>query len=376
MMNAAQRRAHVRRAGRRPARAQARYATRVIRPFVGACTSMSRPWPVSATTRTWLREIALLFVLLARPTAARADVALLVEQPYGRFGAFNPTGHTAVYLTRICATSPSVLRRCTPGETGVVVSRYHRVAGRDWMAIPLIPYLYAVDAANHVPPFADAAMVAALRNRYRAAHLRALIPDGPGGSTPRGEWIQLVGAAYDRQVVAFLIDTTAAQDDDLIRALNEQQNRQRFHLLFRNCADFAKDIINRYYPDAVRRSVVADLGITTPKQLAKSVVRYDERHPAVHLTTFRIAQIPGSRPPSQGVHGVLESVLRSKKYVVPLTAVDPWLSVGVAAGYFTSGRFNADRYTVTLYSPDALEQQACRAIERPDAFCTADRDGR
>ena len=32
---------------------------------------------------------------------ARADAALLMEEPYGEFGAFNPTGHAAIYLNHI-----------------------------------------------------------------------------------------------------------------------------------------------------------------------------------------------------------------------------------------------------------------------------------
>ena len=34
------------------------------------------------------------------------------------------TGHAAVYLSGVCAETPLVLRRCGPGETGVVLSRY------------------------------------------------------------------------------------------------------------------------------------------------------------------------------------------------------------------------------------------------------------
>ena len=68
-------------------------------------------------------------------------VALLAGEPFGRFGSFNPTGHAALYLSRICAETPTLLRRCQHGETGVVISRYHRIAGYDWIAMPLTPWL-------------------------------------------------------------------------------------------------------------------------------------------------------------------------------------------------------------------------------------------
>src|SRR6202046_1820983 len=102
---------------------------------------------------------------------ARADAALLMEEPYGEFGAFNPTGHAAIYLNHICAESPTLLRPCRAGEPGAVISRYHKIDGYDWLAIPLVPYLYAVERVEDVPKTADAALEARLRDEYRRKHL-------------------------------------------------------------------------------------------------------------------------------------------------------------------------------------------------------------
>ena len=77
---------------------------------------------------------------------ARASVSVLLEQPYGGLGMFNPTGHSAVYLDHVCAASPLELRPCRPGELGVVISRYDDIGGYDWIAVPLLPYLYAVES--------------------------------------------------------------------------------------------------------------------------------------------------------------------------------------------------------------------------------------
>src|ERR1035437_2144441 len=96
---------------------------------------------------------------LAAP-AARAEMALLLEEPFGLFGAMNPTGHAALYFSNICADSPHHLRRCTAGESGVVISRYHEVAGYDWLAVPLVPYLYAVERPEDVPLYASEEAIA------------------------------------------------------------------------------------------------------------------------------------------------------------------------------------------------------------------------
>jgi hypothetical protein len=67
-------------------------------------------------------------------------------------------------------------------------------------------------------------------------------------------------ALHDRRIVAFTLKTTTGQDDRFIRELNDRKNAERFNLLFRNCADFARDIVKFYYPKALRSSFMADLG--------------------------------------------------------------------------------------------------------------------
>lgn len=141
---------------------------------------------------------------------AEASVALLMEEPYGAFGAFNPTGHAAMYLNRVCAESPTELRMCHDGEYGVVISRYHKIDGYDWIAVPLIPYLYAVNSMDQIPTTIDKAGVAEVRDAYRRTYLEQLAPDTAAGTAPKGEWVQLVGASYDRTIHGFQVETTRA----------------------------------------------------------------------------------------------------------------------------------------------------------------------
>ena len=214
--------------------------------------------------RNWLIAFGAFLVLGAG--AAQASVTLLLEEPYGNFGGLTPTGHASIYLSRVCAASPISLRRCRPGEQGVVISRYHRVGGYDWIAVPALPYLYAVDRPGEVPTSVTPAEVAALRDRYRRINLEAVAPDAASGRTPNGDWTQLVGAAYDRTIYAFGIETTEQQDDQFIRKFNSGKNREHFNLLFHNCADFVRQAVDFYYPHAIHRSLMLDAGIMTPKQ--------------------------------------------------------------------------------------------------------------
>jgi hypothetical protein len=284
-------------------------------------------------------------LVLAAALRSRADVALLLEEPYGDLGRFNPTGHAAVYLPRVCADTPLILRRCLPGENGVVISRYYKVAGYDWIAIPLTAYLYAVDDPAQIPEAVDAKQVTQLRDDYRRRYLEALAPDRPNGDAPGGEWTLLVGEAYDRKIYGFQIATTEEQDDELIQMLNQRPNKRLRHnlatfMLSRNCADFARGILNFYYPHSVHRNFVADLGITTPKQIAKSLVKYSHRHSDLQFSAFEIQQVAGSIRRSHGPDGVTEALVKSKKYVVPLAILHPFFAGGATALYLGEGRFS------------------------------------
>src|ERR1700746_3940831 len=154
------------------------------------------------------RAVGTLVLILTCASFARASATLLLEEPYGRLGFFTATGHAAVYLAGVCADTPLVLRPCAPGETGVVISRYDGVGKYDWVAIPLIPYLYAVERPEDIPLFADAKMTAFLRDRYRRKHLELVAPDVRDGETPTGNWYELIGSSYDRTIYGFEIETT------------------------------------------------------------------------------------------------------------------------------------------------------------------------
>lgn len=283
---------------------------------------------------------------------AEASATLLVEEPYGKLGFFTATGHAAVYLSGVCAQTPVILRRCAAGESGIVLSRYDGVRGYDWIAIPLVPYLYAVERPEDVPLFADAKIVAFLRDRYRRKYLKDIVPDLPHGETPGGNWYELVGSSYDRTTYGFEFETSTEQDEALIVKFNSSPNRSHFHLLTRNCADFAKDVINLYQPKALHRSYVADLGISTPKQMAKTLVQFSANHPELRLSRFIIPQVPGNIARSKAVHGVVESFFKSKKYIVPSGVASPIFAGCVAAVYFGSGGSRLDPgYNAMILAP-------------------------
>jgi hypothetical protein len=291
-----------------------------------------------ARRNTLLQVFTALFCLFAARGVAYASASLFMEEPYGAFGAMNPTGHAAVYLNHVCADSPTILRPCHDGEYGVVISRYHKIDGYDWIAIPLIPYLYAVDSASDIPASVDRAQVAQLRDAYRREHLLSLAPDAKNGGPPKGEWTELIGASFDRKIHGFQVDSTPEQDLQFIALFNDRKNVGHFNLLFHNCADFSRVVLDTYMPHAIHRNFIADVGLMTPKQVARSLVAYGKKNPSVNMSAFVIPQVPGAVSRSHPVDGVAESLVKSKKYLLPMAVFAPEVTGGVVVAYLVDGR--------------------------------------
>jgi hypothetical protein len=299
---------------------------------------------------------------------SHAQAALLMEEPYGFFGVINPTGHNAIYLERVCAETPVKLRRCHEGELGAVIARYQGIDGYDWVAIPLVPYLYAVDNASDVPERVDRETVAQLRNRYREAHLQILGNKVPEGNIAHGGWTQLIGSTYERRIYAFRFDTTEEQDDAFIAKMNSGPNRSHFEFFYNNCADFSRRVLNSYLPGTFRRNFFPDAGITTPKQITYKLVRYARKHPETQLEVFEIPQVPGYRHLSHSNHGVAES-LSTTGLVVPIALLNPYIAGGFFVDYMARGRFHVLPKHPQVLEPDNLLALTAPAYagENPDS---------
>jgi hypothetical protein len=283
--------------------------------------------------------------------SARASVAVLLEQPYGKLGIFDTAGHSAIYLDHVCAESPTKLRPCEPGELGVVISRYDGIGHYDWLAMPLMAYLYAVDSADEIPTTIDKLGEAELRDQYRRAHLEAIAPDTADDNAPDGNWYELVGAAYDRTIYGFSVKSTPEQDARLIAEFNDSKNVERYNGFFVNCADFSRVVINRFYPHAVRRNFIADLGMTSPKSVARGLAHYAKKHPKVGLQVFMVPQVKGDLPRSHPAQDLAEGIL--KRYSLPLAVLSPETTAVVFVAYVGHGRFSMPKDPVVLDLHDA-----------------------
>jgi hypothetical protein len=280
-------------------------------------------------------------------------MTVLVGEPFGNFGTMMPVGHTAVYLDRVCADGPLKLKICGAGEQpGVVVARYHRIGNLDWIASPVLEFLYAVQRPEEVPASVTAESVWAMRERYRERHMREIVPDGTERDKATDEWWETAGVAYNRRLWGYEIATTRAQDEAFVARMNADANKHLYHLKKTNCANFAAEVVNFYFPGAVRSDRIADFGLMTPKQVARCVAAYGKSHPAEGMRVIEVPQVSGTLRRSRPVRGGAEAGLKTKRYLFTLAVIQPEVPLALAGLYLWHGRWAIGRDAVVVEPED------------------------
>lgn len=295
------------------------------------------------------------FIAFMAASSAHASIGLVVGEPFGSFGTMMPAGHAAVYLDHLCAASPTQLRMCRPGESGVVLSRYHdlRTTQLDWMAVPASVFFYGTEDTAEAATFMTPSLEAELRESYREGHLATVAPEridkhGVAHPPPYGDWEEAIGAAFDRRLFLYTIDTTPEQDAALLEALNTRPDVRRYALFHANCADFAADLLNTVLPGTFHSNNIADFHMTSPKQLARLMDAYGQAHPEVNLSVYEVPQIPGTLRRSRPVRGAAETLLKTKRYLVTLLVIQPEVVLTSWLIYETKGKSRPGEGAVPL----------------------------
>jgi hypothetical protein len=82
--------------------------------------------------------------------------------------------------------------------------------------------------------------------------------------------------------------------------------------------------------------------MTGPKAIARSFSRYAERRPQLNFHVIRVEQLPGTYPRSSDCHEGTEQTFRSKKWLIPLAAIEYQALPPLAASYWLTGHFSPD----------------------------------
>jgi hypothetical protein len=290
--------------------------------------------------------VALIVTLLAS-TRARADVGVILNDSLDTSVArITGSGHTAVYLSRICPESPVKLRFCKPGEQGSVISNYTTL-GEDqpfeWNIVPLNVYVYGVENPADRPLFASPKIKRALEEAYREKILADYCQSEDCRTSGNAEWREMVSAESERTFYILVASTTVEQDQKLIDEFNSLPNVNHFNGMTHNCADFTKHIIDTYFPRATHRDPINDFAMTSPKAVARSFAHWAHHHPDAQYRVVHFAQLPGTIKRSSECRNGTEQLYHSNKLLVPMAVFAPHELAIVTGSYLLTGRFNVQR---------------------------------
>lgn len=276
---------------------------------------------------------------------ARADIGLMLGESTGAgMSRWTSAGHSAVYLSRVCPDGPVHLRLCADGEQGSVLTNYvnfNEDKPYEWNIVPLSIFLYGVDDPANRPLVASPEIRAALQERYRLLHLASICPAAMC-TEAKANWRDAVAATFVRDEYMFVATTSLQQDRAFIEKFNRLPNVDHYNGFTRNCADFARLIVNFYFPGAARPDHINDFGMTSPKAISKSFTHYAVKHPALNFRVVRFSQIPGSYRRSSDARKGTEVAFTSKKWFFPMLLRSNELML-FTASYMLTGRFNPER---------------------------------
>lgn len=278
------------------------------------------------------------------------------------------SGHSAVYLSRVCPESPVKLRPCRADEQGSVISTYTSL-GEDqrfeWNAVPLSIYLYGVEDPADRPLFGSRKIKRVLEEQYRAKYLTAYCATRSCQTSNSAEWREMVGANLSRGIYIFVAETSEEQDLKFIKEFNSLPNVNHFNGVRRNCADFTLHVINSYFPHAASRDYINDFGMTSPKAIARSFTHYALRHPELRFRILHFAQVPGTIKRSSEVRDGTEQLYHSKKLLVPMLLFAEHTLPVMAGSYVLTGRFNpmreAEKYPTFEITKTSHRMRAAQA---------------
>ena len=303
--------------------------------------------------------IAVLLLLLC--STLHADVGLMLNEAL-RVGASKWTGagHSAVYLSGVCMSTPVELRLCQKGENGVVLTNYRTFSEDrpyEWNAVPLNVYLYGVEDESARPLYANPTVRWMMQERYREKYLKNLCT-GACATNPNALWRETVAATFLRDIYMFKVKTTTEQDRVLIGKFNAAGNVGRYNGFTYNCADFARDVVNLYFPGAAKADRINDFWMTSPKAIAKSFAHYGEKHPEFEFHVLRFSQIPGEYAPSRDNRKGTEELFRANRWRLPLAVLRPYELIMFASSYMATGRFDPEKEMRRRPSGDVTKLQA------------------
>jgi hypothetical protein len=312
-------------------------------------------------------------IALACSIIARADLGVAVSNPTNLGSSrYTSAGHSLVYLSGVCPASPVRARLCSPGEQGSIVSMYpnfHEAQPYAWNLVPLSIYLHGSATPEDRLLYASTFVKQSLELHAREHLLQGVCPDIHCPQLPHSYWRDMVAATADRDVFLYAVHTTPAQDQLAVDFLNHAPNINNYNPITNNCADFTSSLVNTIFPHSIHRDLLNDVGLMGPKAAARSFTRWALQRPELGFYTMHFIQQPGNLPRSGLARSGTETVIHSKKYLIPAIVLGDFeLPTSFFAAYILTGRFGLYKEFARHPSPSivALESNESSAKAEGD----------
>jgi hypothetical protein len=290
------------------------------------------------------RLILLAAIVLVCTAIARADLGVVVDDPTTVGSSkYIPTGHSLVYLSNVCADTPTHTRLCTPGEQGSIVSVYPDLREAQpfaWNLVPFSIFLNGSPTPGNRLLYASNFVKQSLELHAREGIFQDVCTGNACPQLPNSHWRDMVAATADRDLFLYAVQTTPAQDQLAVDFLNHDPNINRYNPITNNCADFTSALVNAIFPHSVHRDLLNDIGLMGPKAAARSFTRWALQRPELGFYTMHFPQQPGDLPRCNLARSGTETVIHTKKYLIPAIVFGDFeLPTSFFAAYIFTGRF-------------------------------------
>jgi hypothetical protein len=280
------------------------------------------------------------------PLRAHADIGVMVANPTN-LGAsrYTSAGHALLFLSGVCPVTPIHARLCNPGEQGSVLTVYPNFRESNpynWNLVPLSVYLDGSLTPGNRLLYGSTYIKQALELHARITLLQSLCTnDTDCPQLPHSSWRDIVAATVDRDIFLYAVHTTSAQDQTAVDWLNQNPNQNHYNGFTNNCADFVASLINLLFPHSVHRDLLNDVGMMSPKSAAKSFTHWALQRPELGFYSLHFAQIPSDIPRAGLARSGTETVIHTKKYLIPAIVLGDWeLPTSIVSSYVLTGRFS------------------------------------
>lgn len=264
---------------------------------------------------------------------ASADIGVIINENFMQGTRFITGGHLSLYISNACADTPFSIRMCEPGESprGIVVNRYEKISDQkqDWIAVPLIPFLYGVEDVDQAPLLTSGRVQKMLSKRFYKKHLETIIPPDNSGLIPSGSFNYIPGQTFKRDVISLSMESSIEEESKLVDAINARTNITYYNLFKANCSDFVSEILTAIFePKGGLPKLKYDQLIKTPKGVASRFWQNAKASPGRALFVSRFGQIPSDDYLRSKRADTFADILFNK---VPLV-IGLWSPVALVAG--------------------------------------------